>query len=977
MINQGIIKSCLMTHYTSIKKMKPFTSATGNTFNRILLIVLLLNVGNFTTAFAIQLPDQVQTDYTETNREDLPPGWEYQSNTENPHGVIIVLGANPRINDIPINYGDYIGAFYEDDNGDLKCGGADFWTGTENIIFAVFGDDTSTPEKDGFGFNETMHFKIYYQDNFKAYDVTSISWDPEYYGTNTWSPLGLSAATDVQCEVDFDAYATVDANPICIGQSINLEGHIFIETTGNYTWQWTSTPPGLNSTSQTASHTPNVTTTYFLEVSDGTNNSTHEFFVTVFDEPMVDAGDNITICIDQPAFVEATMTNSSGVVWSTTGDGTFENAGSLSTWYYPGTQDQQNLEVTLSLTAFPLDPCQTVAADNKSVAMQPNAAVSLPAEYEFCESQDMIMEAEGNLFDEVMWETNGDGSFSEPNALTTQYFPGTSDLNTNEFELTVTVSSLNPCTNMVSAQTLVSTHDLATLAAPSTKTVCEDAAVNLNSIASNYSALMWTTSGDGTFLNPEMLSTTYFPGPEDIAGGGTMVTIHAFGTGICQDYDVKKDIQVILLPNPEANAGPNGEVCQQGSYQLQGSASNTSFVLWTSLGDGYFSNPYVENPVYYPGTNDNNSESFKLFISGYAVYPCTVPATDTISISVLPEPTVEIGSNQASVCHGDDYVFSETEAENYADLEWFTINGTGMFDDNTLLNPTYTPDPEHDYALGSIIIGVTAWPIDPCTNPSDDFFTLYFEAPPIVDAGANDTITESETFIPNPEADNYGSILWETSGDGTFINPESLFPEYFPGFNDIANYGTTLTITAQPEEACEVSATDMLELTILKNQIINMYAGENSFSSYINFDGKSFEEIFEPVSPNLIFVQQSLQIYWPEYNINTVEDFSNMTGLRLILDEDADWQLSGFEISDKTITLKSGWNLIPVLSSCPVSPQQIDDLLGEDLIIITEVESNSFYQPENSGNTLGQIVPGKSYWIKVATPQTFSFPGCN
>jgi len=170
--------------------------------------------------------------FEDQSKDGLPPGWEFTPNNGNPHGVIIVLEANPRINDIPIQVGDYIGAFYEDDFGELKCGGADFWTGTENIIFAVFGDNNETPEKDGFAYAETMHFKVYYQDNQKDYNVTSIAWDPSYYQTDKWIPLGVSSATDVECSIDFDAYATVSENPICTGESIDLAASIFIGTTG-------------------------------------------------------------------------------------------------------------------------------------------------------------------------------------------------------------------------------------------------------------------------------------------------------------------------------------------------------------------------------------------------------------------------------------------------------------------------------------------------------------------------------------------------------------------------------------------------------------------------------------------------------------------------------------------------------------------------------------------------------------------------
>ena len=83
--------------------------------------------------------------YTMAQNNGIPSGWEFITTSSNPHGIIILLDANPRINDIPIHVGDYIGAFYTDDNGDLRCGGADFWLGDENIIFTANGDDSDTP----------------------------------------------------------------------------------------------------------------------------------------------------------------------------------------------------------------------------------------------------------------------------------------------------------------------------------------------------------------------------------------------------------------------------------------------------------------------------------------------------------------------------------------------------------------------------------------------------------------------------------------------------------------------------------------------------------------------------------------------------------------------------------------------------------------------------------------------------------------
>ncbi len=914
--------------------------------------------------------------FDNSTKDGLPPGWEFVPSTGNPHGVIIVLEANPRINDIPIHVGDYIGAFYEDDFGELKCGGADFWNGTENIIFTVFGDNNETPEKDGFNYAETMHFKIYYQDNQKDYDVTSIAWDPSYSQTNKWIPLGLSSAIDVVCNIEFDAYATVSENPICKGQTIDLAANIFIETTGNYSYQWSSNPAGLNSTSQNTSHTPLESTIYTLEVFDGTNTSIHNLPVAVLNNPEIFPGDDFTVCENQNAQLAAQATNYSGILWSTNGDGTFQNPGSLQAIYHPGMLDKEIEIAELSVSAFPINPCQQEVSGNLIIFLQSVSEVSLPATLEFCELEDMMVEAEASLYSSVFWSTSGDGSFSNPEALITQYFPGTSDLNINEFILTAGVSSLSPCELTNFAQVSVSTFNGPTLNAPDNKAVCEDNNVNLNSIAFNSSSTLWTTSGDGTFENPQMASTVYYPGISDKEAGGTVVTVYAFGNGPCQESSISKNIQIILVSVPTANAGEDLPVCNGGTVNPTGFVNNSPLFSWSTGGDGYFNNIYSQTPVYYPGSNDFNSPSFKLYLTAMANYPCNLPAVDSIIIYVLPEPEVEIGLNTASICQGDNYYFEQAMASNYASVNWFTINGSGTFDDNAILNPTYFPDPQYDFALGSIIIGLTALPLEPCTTSADDFITLIITPNPTIDAGIDATIIQGETFTPQPGGENYASVLWSTSGDGTFDLPATLNPQYFPGTTDILNNTATLSIVAQPLSTCTTIASDNMVLTILNTQNISLTQGIQSFSTYINVDDKTFEEVISPIESKVVFSQHFLQVYWPEYDINTFGDFEVGKGFVLVLNADTSLSLSGFATTNKTIALTSGWNILPILTPCSVSAQNIFNQLGQTLIIINEVDGDNTFYPSGGIATLENLMAGKSYLIKVSEDKNFTFPDC-
>jgi len=59
-----------------------------------------------------------------------------------------------------------------------------------------------------------------------------------------------------------------DDNNICIGESINLMA-IPAGGNGNYSYLWTSSPPGFTSTVQNPNIIPSTSTVYFLELSDG------------------------------------------------------------------------------------------------------------------------------------------------------------------------------------------------------------------------------------------------------------------------------------------------------------------------------------------------------------------------------------------------------------------------------------------------------------------------------------------------------------------------------------------------------------------------------------------------------------------------------------------------------------------------------------------------------------------------------------
>ncbi|MDZ7775640.1 MAG: hypothetical protein U5L09_08615 [Bacteroidales bacterium] len=65
--------------------------------------------------------------------------------------------------------------------------------------------------------------------------------------------------------------------------------------------------------------------------------------IPVIAEPVVNAGENIASCGDNQIYLtgEASGYNSGSILWTTSGDGSFQNNNMLNTYYSPGSQDMK------------------------------------------------------------------------------------------------------------------------------------------------------------------------------------------------------------------------------------------------------------------------------------------------------------------------------------------------------------------------------------------------------------------------------------------------------------------------------------------------------------------------------------------------------------------------------------------------------------------------------------------------------------
>jgi hypothetical protein len=113
------------------------------------------------------------------------------------HTISIPMVAAPEIFGTPLMPFDWIGVFYMNEEGEETCGGAVQWNGESNVALIAYGDDPTTPEKDGFADGEAFLWKLNQCGNPMEYDAYATYSDSEP-NIGNFAELGLSALTSLQ-----------------------------------------------------------------------------------------------------------------------------------------------------------------------------------------------------------------------------------------------------------------------------------------------------------------------------------------------------------------------------------------------------------------------------------------------------------------------------------------------------------------------------------------------------------------------------------------------------------------------------------------------------------------------------------------------------------------------------------------------------------------------------------------------------------
>jgi uncharacterized repeat protein (TIGR01451 family) len=269
-------------------------------------------------------------------------------------------------------------------------------------------------------------------------------------------------------------------------------------------------------------------------------------------------------------------------------------------------------------------------------------------------------------------------------------------------------------------------------------------------------------------------------------------------------------VVVTVSPTPVTNPVPNQAVCHNALTNMvnfTGSVEGTTF-NWTNN----------QTSIGLAATGTGNIVPFIASNPGIVAVVATITVTPeangclglptSFTITVNPLPAAIAGSNR-NVCQNSAVQIGAPSVP--GSIYSWTSMPSGFT--SMLSNPVVTP------------LVTTTFTLVERTYATDcvatNSVTITVVPVPTAISGPDVTICEAGTItLSESSATNFVSLLWTTSGTGTFDNTDVLHPVYTPSITDAENGSVLLTLTAIGDGQCD-NADDFMLLYLHKALVSN------------------------------------------------------------------------------------------------------------------------------------------------------------
>ena len=317
----------------------------------------------------------------------------------------------------------------------------------------------------------------------------------------------------------------------------------------------------------------------------------------------------------------------------------------------------------------------------------------------------------------------------------------------------------------------------------------------------------WTSDTGFTSVLPQ-ISITF----NQVVTQNYTYTVTNTATG-CASQD---QFQLVVSPLPNATVISNTTICEGNSLSIGANSNVGSTYSWTSTPSGFLSTN--SNPSVTPAVTTT-------YLMEEMVTATGCKKTNQIVVTVQPIPVITIvGAPQFNICETTTQVqLNASIANQYASFVWTKVIGSGSFDNNTILNPIYSPSLA-DVTLGSVTLRLSVIGANPCVATYTQDVVIIIDKKPIANAGLDAITCGTNPVQLNATGTlNASSLVWTlpTGITGTLNSSNPYIPVFTPSASDVNYVGPiTISLTASSNTACP-STSDTVSVLITPAPVVN------------------------------------------------------------------------------------------------------------------------------------------------------------
>ena len=243
-----------------------------------------------------------------------------------------------------------------------------------------------------------------------------------------------------------------------------------------------------------------------------------------------------------------------------------------------------------------------------------------------------------------------------------------------------------------------------------------------------------------------------------------------------------------------------------------------------------------------------------------------------------------------------------------------------------------------------------------------------------VGAGILSDVITPDDFLEIIASMDDGSLTGEANG---FTAGNDFIFKYWDPSNGLTQpVEFTFPYTSHDEDFTS-QGTAIVDLSAvsqpLEQQIISLDAGWVAVSSYLTPQFAGLQNITSGIEEKLIILQDLENFYQPAGVNNTLADWDYHSGYFVKMNANTNLTISGLFPQNTSITLNTGWNLIPVLSENEINITDLFTGQLDKLDIIKDAIGTDLYWPEKQIMNLQVLIPGKSYLVYMNQEAVVTF----